>query len=110
VGLPSHRRSAQGVWDALYLTLVYWRQAGDPCARWASGEGDRRCDSGGGSRRCAWATKMQTELVNRGTSVGSMDGIQSTNLSDGVGFTWNVGRTIGLPTEGGFAAPLGRLR
>ncbi len=29
MGLPSHRRIAQGVWDALYLTLVYWRQAGD---------------------------------------------------------------------------------
>jgi len=74
-----------------------------------SGEGDRRRDSGGGSRRCAWATKTQTELANRGTSVGLMDGIRSTHLSDGVRFTWNVERTIGLPTGGGEAAPLGRL-
>ncbi len=79
-------------------------------AQRVSGEGDRCHDSGGGSRRCAWTTKTQTELANRGTSVGLMDGIWSTHLSNGVNFIWNVGRTIGLPTGGGFAAPLGRLR
>ena len=46
---------------------------------------------------------MQTELVNRGTPVGSVDGIRSTHLSGGVGFTWNVRRTIGLLTGTGFA-------
>jgi hypothetical protein len=80
-----------------------------PHTRRVSREGDRHRDSGGGSRRCAWATKMQTELANRGTLVRSMDGIRSAHLSDGVGFTWNVGRTIGLPTGGGFTAPLCRL-
>ena len=79
-------------------------------ARRESGEGDQRRDSGGGSRRCAWAKKAQTEPVINGTSVGSMDGIWSAYLSGGDGFTWNVGRTIGLLTGGGFAAPLGRLR
>ena len=57
-----------------------------------SGEGDWRRASDGGSRRCAWATKMQTELANRGTLVGLIDGIWSDYLSGGEGFTWNVGR------------------
>jgi hypothetical protein len=53
---------------------------------------------------------MQTELENRGTSVGLMDGIQSAHLSGGVGFAWNVGGSIRPLTGGGCAAPLWRLR
>jgi hypothetical protein len=44
--------------------------------------------------------------VNRGTSVGSIDGIRSAHLSGGVSFTWNFRRTIRFLTGGGFAAPL----
>jgi len=69
-----------------------------------SGEGDRRRDSGGGSRRCAWTTKMQTELENRGTLVGSIDGIRSALLSGGVGFAWNVGEAFG-PSQGAAVPP-----
>jgi hypothetical protein len=53
---------------------------------------------------------MQTELENRGTLVGSMDGIWSAHLSSGVGFAWNVGGSIRPLTGGGCAAPLWRLR
>jgi hypothetical protein len=49
---------------------------------------------------------MQTELANKGTLVGMMNGIWSTHLSDGIDFTWNVGRIIGALTGDGFAAPL----
>ena len=45
VGLPSHRRRAQGVWDALYLAL-YWRQAGDNL-QVRSGQADPSSVSGG---------------------------------------------------------------
>ncbi len=48
---------------------------------------------------------MQTEPKNRGTLVGSLDGIRSARLSGGVGFAWNVGRTIGLITGGGLSSP-----
>jgi hypothetical protein len=48
--------------------------------------------------------KMQTELANRGTTVGSMDGIRSSHLSGGVGFAWNVGGRT-RPPIGGAAAP-----
>ncbi len=48
--------------------------------------------------------KTLMELVNRGTLVGLMDGFWSAHLSNGISFTWNVGRTIGLPSGGGKAA------
>jgi hypothetical protein len=82
--------------ETIFCYMEDWQFT--PCARRVSKEGDRRRGSGGGSRRCAWATKMQTELANRGTLVGSMDGIRSAHLSGGEGFTWNVGRTIGILT------------
>ena len=53
---------------------------------------------------------MQMELENRGTSVGSTEGIRSAHLSGGVGFAWNVGGSIRPLTGGGCAAPLWRLR
>jgi len=118
IHLPNHQQRAQGVWNELHCT-PYWHQAGDNFsvrggwwighsthpARRVSGEGDRHRDSGGGSRRCAWTTKTQTELANRGTSVGSMDGIRSVHLSSGDGFTWNMGRTIGLLTGAASSPP-----
>jgi hypothetical protein len=54
--------------------------------------------------------KAQTEPAINGTSDGFMDGIWSAHLSGSNGFTWNVGRKIGLLTGGGFATPLGQLR
>ena len=74
-----------------------------------SGEGDRRRDSSGGSRRCAWTTKTQTEPANRGTTVELMDGIRSAHLSGGVGFVWNVGGRTQPLTVGRLRRPVLRL-
>jgi len=99
--LASGGRQSCSTWWTDHST---WRVWG------VSGEGDRRRDSGGGSRRCACTTKMRMELEIRGTSVGSIDGIRSAHLSGGVGFAWNVGGSIRPLTGGGCAAPLWRLR
>jgi len=73
-------------------------------------EGERR--QGLAPRQWWWEQKMsrQTELENRGISVGLIDGIRSALLNGGVGFAWNVGESIGPLTGGGCAAPLWRLR
>ena len=61
-------------------------------------------------QKMVWTTKTQTELSNRGTLVGWIDGIRSAHLCGSVSFTWNARRTIGFLTGGGFAAPLWQLR